>query len=142
MAKPPVTKKSAQKKPAAGAKKGGKKSSAMEATSAKKGTSKGPVSAQISARATAGTEPPVWMPGVLTEGEDEENPGVLVVGLQTAEGFISLKKAADRGEMVGLFFPLTNPGSPELFTMMNKLMAFIAEHANGVIAGGVTCCEP
>ena len=96
---------------------------------------------------TTGNLPSSWTSGVLKVKPlpviDEFGVQVTVdtIGLETPEGeFISLQDVANAGEMVGLFFPLTNPGSPELVTMINKLMTFIGAHANGTIAGGMTCC--
>lgn len=65
------------------------------------------------------------MPGLLVEQDG-------VVGVLTAQGFISLQQITFASQTVGLvIFPPPN-------TTMETLMEFIQAHADDCIVGGVT----
>ncbi len=155
MAQKPVAKKSAKKsapgpaaKRGAGSKTNAAKKTTAKKTAAKKTAKKVPrpdkaaaakgiavlVKAQAARRRTKDLPPAVWSPGQLAVNANG------VVGVQLAGRFVTLEEVAAAGQLVGLVFPLQPQASGALGAMIDKLLAYIREHANGTIVGGVTTC--
>jgi hypothetical protein len=78
--------------------------------------------------------PPRWIPGELVL-----QPGG--VAFQIQGGSVTLQQVAAAGQLLGLVFPLTtHAGSPDLQAMLEQLLQFVRDHADGSIIGGVTTC--